>query len=169
MIGAVAKAVATTVTYPLQTIQSILRVGLFVFGSLFRRDENCCWLKFWFQHLHRSTVGKLKLNVKKKSVKSYFVKNGVDFKFWFLNSSAGSGGQQTSQNYCPVWGQLGLYWSIEQGGCTKRDHMLRFSIEVLFLSLIYFHVSYFRYFAQCRAEACMTLKAFRFSGTKNWF
>uniref|UniRef100_A0A3Q2XN17 Solute carrier family 25 member 17 n=1 Tax=Hippocampus comes TaxID=109280 RepID=A0A3Q2XN17_HIPCM len=28
MIGAVAKAVATTVTYPLQTIQSVLRVGL---------------------------------------------------------------------------------------------------------------------------------------------
>lgn len=28
IIGALAKAVATTVTYPLQTIQSILRVGL---------------------------------------------------------------------------------------------------------------------------------------------
>lgn len=27
MIGAIAKAVATIITYPLQTIQSILRVG----------------------------------------------------------------------------------------------------------------------------------------------
>lgn len=32
IIGAVAKAVATTVTYPLQTIQSILRVGFMLFA-----------------------------------------------------------------------------------------------------------------------------------------
>lgn len=42
-IGAVAKAVATTVTYPLQTVQSILRVG-FMQGSLFKVTRG--WLLF---------------------------------------------------------------------------------------------------------------------------
>lgn len=47
LIGAVAKAVATTVTYPLQTTQSILRVGSCLYLSTMRQMWSGNFLPFW--------------------------------------------------------------------------------------------------------------------------
>lgn len=117
IIGAVAKAVATTVTYPLQTIQSILRVSF---------DGLCLWVSVSTCHIRgmwlvdilcRNVYFSFILN--KYSKIPLFQEHCICFLFHNYCSSVSSTSQRTSQNCCPAWGLSSVCWSTGRGGCKQ--------------------------------------------------